>query len=314
MNCCNNSRRVVVLTGGTSSEREVSLMSGSGVAKALAAAGFDVETFDPASDPIEKLAHGGFERAFIALHGGAGENGTIQGLLNYLGLPYTGPGLAASAIAIDKERTKTVWRAAGIPVPRGVMLRADAPDAALDAAIAEFGAEGLVVKPARDGSSIGVTKLAAGEANRASLRAALEAAGSGDVLVEEYIHGREFTVAVIGGEALPVIEIKAPEGSYDFQNKYYTDCVRYDCPADLSEAAAADLRTVCEAAFRVLECRGWSRIDVMQRPDGSFALLEINTSPGMTPHSLVPMAARAVGLDYEALCVKVLELAATDAL
>lgn len=303
--------RVVLLRGGISSEREVSLMSGAGVEAALRSKGVDVTVFDPKDDPLEKLAAGKFDRAFIALHGRQGEDGVIQGVLNYLRIPYTGPGVTASAIAMNKELTKAVWRDAGIPVPEGRRITAGVSDEELEAIIRDFGEEGLVVKPARDGSSIGVTKLQAADVSLDALRAALEKAGE-DVLVEGYIHGREFTVAVVAGEALPVIEIIAPEGDYDFQNKYYTDSVRYECPAKLDDEQSAELRALCEKAFAALGCRGWSRIDVLQKPDGSFVLLEINTSPGMTAHSLVPMAARAVGLDYASLCVKVLGLAATD--
>lgn len=306
-------KKVVLLMGGTSSEREVSLMSGSGVKAALESKGVEVDVFDPKIDSVEKLSSG-YDAAFITLHGKGGEDGSVQGLLNYLGLPYTGPGVAASAVAINKELTKAVWRDAGVSVPRGVKLGPDADDEELRGAIASFGSAGLVVKPARDGSSIGVTKLQPGDLTLESLRAAVDAAALKDseVLVEEYIHGREFTVAVLDGKVLPIIEIKAPEGSYDFQNKYYTDSVQYDCPAVLSEEEAASLSRECEKAFRVLGARGWSRIDALQREDGSFALLEINTSPGMTPHSLVPMAARAVGLDYADLCIKVLSLARCD--
>ena len=295
-----NLGRVVLLMGGVSSEREVSLMSGEGVHKALVSKGVDVLKFDPKTDSLETLEKGGFDRAFIALHGRLGEDGTIQGVLNYLGIPYTGPGVTASAMAIDKDLTKRVWRSAGIPVPEGVMIDPKADDAVLEEAIACLGATGLAVKPAHDGSSIGVTKLA--EPTVAALRKALEdAAGvrGDEVLVEEYIHGREFTVAVL-------------EGDYDFNNKYFGDAVHYDCPAKLEDEAAATLGSLCERAFAAVGARGWSRIDALQRADGSFALLEINTSPGMTPHSLVPMAARAVGMDYADLCLKVLSLARCD--
>lgn len=308
-----NYGRVVLLMGGVSSEREVSLMSGAGVYEALLSKGVDVVKFDPKTDGLEKLEKGGFDRAFIALHGRLGEDGTIQGVLNYLGIPYTGPGVTASAMAIDKDLTKRVWKSAGIPVPEGVMIDPKADDAVLESAIERLGATGLVVKPAHNGSSIGVTKLARPSVE--ALRKALEdAAGArGDkVLVEEYIHGREFTIAVLDGRALPVIEIRAPEGDYDFNNKYYTDTVQYDCPASLAEEEAGMLGKLCERAFAAVGARGWSRIDALQRADGSFALLEINTSPGMTPHSLVPMAARAVGMDYADLCLKVLSLARCD--
>lgn len=307
-----NFGRVVLLKGGVSSEREVSLMSGAGVEAALRGAGVDVTVFDPQTDPLSKLVEGNFDRAFISLHGKQGEDGVIQGLLNYLGIPYTGPGVTASAVAMNKELTKALWRDAGIPVPEGRRLAGNVTDAELEQLIRDFGADGLVVKPAKDGSSIGVTKLQKDDVTLAALRAAVDAAGGEDVLVEAYVHGREFTVAVVAGEALPVIEIIAPEGDYDFQNKYYTDDVRYECPAAIPEDRSAELRALCEKAFAVLGCRGWSRIDVLEKPDGGFVLLEINTSPGMTPHSLVPMAARAVGLDYAALCLKVLGLAATD--
>lgn len=304
--------KVVLFMGGTSSEREVSLMSGDGVLKALRSKGVDVTPFDPKTGKLADLEKAGYDRAFIALHGRVGEDGTIQGVLNYLNLPYTGPGVTACAMGMDKELTKTVWRAAGLPVPGGVQLRADADDAALTDVIARFGANGLVVKPARDGSSIGVTKLDAPTLQ--ALREALKAAGEHDeaILVEEYIHGREFTVALLDGKALPVIEICAPEGDYDFQNKYFGDAVSYDCPAKLDDDQTARMQAMCEAAFKALGARGWSRIDVMQRPDGSFAMLEINMSPGMTPHSLVPMAARNCGMDYAELCMKVLGLAKTD--
>lgn len=304
--------RVVLLMGGISSEREVSLMSGEGVYNALVEKGVDVTKFDPKTDRLETLEKGAFDRAFIALHGRLGEDGTIQGVLNYLNVPYTGPGVTASAMAIDKDLTKRVWKSVGIPVPQGVVLGTDATDDVLTEVIESLGATGLVVKPAHDGSSIGVTKLNTPTVE--TLRQALAEAATRDqaVLVEEYIRGREFTVAVLDGKALPIIEIRAPEGDYDFNNKYFGDAVSYDCPAKLNDAETASLSATCEQAFKAIGARGWSRIDAMQRPDGSFVLLEINTSPGMTPHSLVPMAARAVGMAYSDLCVKVLSLAETD--
>lgn len=309
-------KRVVVFMGGISAEREVSLMSGQGVAAALVERGFDVTTFDPATDAFETLEDGKFDAAFIALHGKLGEDGSVQGLLNCLGIPYTGPGVQASAVAMDKELTKLIWRAAGIPVPAGVrMTKREAADAArIERLIADFGAEGLVVKPERDGSSIGVTKLVKAALSAEALREAIElAAGEeGAALVEEYVHGREFTIALLDGKALPVIEIRAPEGAYDYQNKYFTNVTEYDCPASLDAEKSAELAALCERAFAALGCRGWARVDALSRPDGSFVLLEINTSPGMTPHSLVPMAARAVGLDYPALCERVLSLADLD--
>lgn len=307
-------QRIAVFMGGISHEREVSLMSGKGVCEALRSKGFDVTPYDPATDSVEMLEAGKFDAAFIALHGKLGEDGSIQGLCNCLGLPYTGPGVEASAIAMDKELTKVIWRAAGVPVPEGVRLERGVSEEEVASLAARFAKTGFVVKPDRDGSSIGVTKVQPESASAETLRAALELAfsqGEG-ALVEEYIHGREFTIALIDGKALPVIEIQAPEGSYDFQNKYYTDVTKYICPAEIPEAASAELRAACERAYRALGCRGWARVDALERPDGSFALLEINTSPGMTPHSLVPMAARAVGMDYASLCEALLKLARVD--
>ena len=304
--------RVVLFMGGISSEREVSLMSGKGVKEALLSRGVDVTVFDPKEQSLAELEAGKFDKAFIALHGRGGEDGTLQGVLNYLGVPYTGPGVKTCAVAMDKELTKIVWRSGGIPVPAGEAISVDVSDEELLGLISRFGATGLVVKPANDGSSIGVTKLR--NPTLESLRAAVNDAAEhdGEILVEEYIIGREFTVALFDGRALPVIEIQAPEGDYDFQNKYFGDAVKYVCPAPLSEEKASDLSHLCEKAFTLLGARGWSRIDVLQRQDGSFALLEINTSPGMTPHSLVPMAARAVGMSYADLCLNVLAMAETD--
>ncbi len=303
--------RVAVIFGGTSSERDVSLMSGSGVLEALQGAGVNAFAFDPKTDDFSALKAKA-DRAFIAMHGKMGEDGNLQGVLNYLGLPYTGPGVKASAVAMDKEMTKVVWKAAGLPVPEGREVLADVTDDVLTEILESLGQNGLVVKPARDGSSIGVTKLPTPTLE--GLKAGVVAAtAKGDpALIEAYIHGREFTVAILDGKALPVIEIKAPEGDYDFENKYFGDAVSYECPAQLTNDETTTMQTLCERAFAALGCRGWSRVDVMQKPDGSFVLLEINTSPGMTPHSLVPMAARAVGLDYAALCQTVLGLAATD--
>ncbi len=303
--------RVAVIFGGTSSERDVSLMSGSGVLEALQGAGVNAFAFDPKTDDFSELKAKA-DRAFIAMHGKMGEDGNLQGVLNYLGLPYTGPGVKASAVAMDKEMTKVVWKAAGLPVPEGREVLADVTDDVLTEILESLGQHGLVVKPARDGSSIGVTKLPTPTLEGLKAGVAAATAKGDPALIESYIHGREFTVAILDGKALPVIEIKAPEGDYDFENKYFGDAVSYECPAQLTNDETATMQMLCERAFAALGCRGWSRVDVMQKPDGSFVLLEINTSPGMTPHSLVPMAARAVGLDYAALCQTVLGLAATD--
>lgn len=303
---------IVLFMGGTSSEREVSLMSGAGVKSALESRGLKVSVFDPKEHTLAELEEGHYDRAFIALHGRGGEDGSLQGVLNYLQIPYTGPGVAASSVSMDKELTKAVWRSAGISVPRGRVVDHELSEEELEGLIAFYGETGLVVKPTRDGSSIGVSKLSCPTVETLREAITLAASKGSTVLVEEYIRGREFTVALLDGRALPIIEIVAPEGDYDFQNKYFGDAVKYTCPAPLPQEEAQNLAQACEAAFAVLGARGWSRIDAMRREDGTFVLLEMNTSPGMTPHSLVPMAARAVGMDYAELCLNVLALADVD--
>ena len=300
--------RVVVLMGGMSSEREVSLSSGAGVLKALKDRGVEAEAFDPAEKKLSELEAGHYDRAFIALHGRFGEDGTIQGVLEYLGLPYTGPGVQASAVAIDKSATRIVWQAAGLPVAEGLTVTS-ADEAGRVAR--ELGSS-VVVKPDNEGSSIGVTKLK--DATEADIRAALETALKLDrrVLVEKRVFGREFTVVILNGKAQAIIEIKAPEGDYDYRNKYFGNAVKYDCPAQLTEEKTREIQAACEAAFAALGARGWGRIDVMMDDDGDFVLLELNTSPGMTPHSLVPMAARAAGMSYEDLVLFVASTAALD--
>ena len=304
--------KVVLLLGGRSSEREVSLMSGKGVFDALQGAGVDVTRFDPQEQPLSELEKEDYDRAVISLHGRFGEDGTIQGVLEYLNIPYTGPGVRASAIAIDKNLTKLVWRERQIPTPNGMLVTKDSD---MSFVIQELGVN-LVVKPSREGSSIGLTKLE--YANVQTLREAVEKASQLDpqVLVEERIYGRELTVAILGegqdARVLPIIEIVAPDGDYDYQNKYFTDVVRYECPADLSEELRDDISTTCLRAYRALGARGWSRIDVMLAEDGRFVLLEMNTSPGMTAHSLVPLAAKNAGMSYEELVLQVAASASLD--
>lgn len=304
--------KVVLLLGGRSSEREVSLMSGKGVFDALQGAGVDLTRFDPQEQPLSELEKGDYDRAVISLHGRFGEDGTIQGVLEYLNIPYTGPGVRASAIAIDKNLTKLVWRERQIPTPNGMLVTKDSD---MSFVIQELGVN-LVVKPSREGSSIGLTKLE--YANVQTLREAVEKASQLDpqVLVEERIYGRELTVAILGegqdARVLPIIEIVAPDGDYDYQNKYFTDVVRYECPADLSEELRDDISTACLRAYRALGARGWSRIDVMLAEDGRFVLLEMNTSPGMTAHSLVPLAAKNAGMSYEELVLQVAASASLD--
>jgi D-alanine-D-alanine ligase len=300
--------RVGVLLGGRSAEREVSLMSGSGVVKALLAKGVDARGFDTGARSLAELAAEKFDRVFIALHGRFGEDGTIQGALEQLGIPYTGSGVMASAIAMDKVYTKMIWLMHGLPTPNYVVLDATST---LSAVPGQLGLP-LIVKPPHEGSTIGITKVT----NAAAMDAAYHTAAQFDavVLAEEFITGREFTVAVLGqgaqARALPIIEIIAPDGNYDYQHKYFTDDTKYLCPAPLDAPLAAEIERLAVAAYRALGCEGWGRVDVLVRAsDQKPFLIEINTSPGMTGHSLVPMAARAVGIGYEDLCVEILRSA-----
>jgi D-alanine-D-alanine ligase len=295
--------KVAVLMGGPGSEREISLLSGNGVLAALREKGVDAHAFDPAVHSIFDLPREKFDRVFIALHGRFGEDGTVQGVLETLKIPYTGSGVMASAVAMDKWRTKLVWQAAGIPTPRYHVL---SPDSDLTHVLDDLGLP-LIVKPAREGSSIGVTKVKTAN----ELPAAFTLAHKLDPLViaEEFIAGQELTATIVGDDALPLIRIEAPEGKYDYANKYFTDDVRYHCPAGVRPALEDEIRNMALRAFRVLGCTGWGRADLILRPDGRYSFLEMNTSPGMTGHSLVPIAARAVGVSYADLCVRILSLA-----
>lgn len=296
--------RVGVLYGGRSAEREVSLMSGEGVHRALREAGVDAHLFDTGTHGLPELAAAGFDRVFIALHGRWGEDGCIQGALELLGIPYTGSGVAACALAMDKVMTKRVWLEQGLSTPRFAVLR---PGVDMTAAATEIGLP-LIIKPSHEGSTLGLTKVH----SACSVAGAYEAAAQFDdeVLAEAFIAGRELTIAVLGegttARALPIIEILAPDGNYDFQHKYYTDDTRYECPADLSRSLAEDIQALAVAAYRAVGCEGWGRVDVMLDDEYRPYLLEVNTSPGMTGHSLVPMAARAAGMSYGQLCVDIL--------
>ena len=317
--------KVAVLMGGSSAERDISLLSGAGVLAALRSQGVDAHAFDPAQRELIELKQQGFARCFIALHGRHGEDGSVQGALELLRIPYTGSGVLASAIAMDKVMTKRVWLADGLPTPRYVRLApedpqgADLPERALRVCT-ELGLP-LIVKPPREGSSIGITKIAAEPAHDLDerLRAAIELAAryDTDALCEEFIEGEEVTCAVLGSgagaRALPVIAILAPAGAYDYQNKYFTDAVQYRCPSGLPEAEEREIQRLAVQAYLTLGCRGWGRADLMIRArDRKPFLLEMNTSPGMTTHSLVPLSARATGLSYEDLCVQVLACATLD--
>lgn len=307
--------KVAVLMGGRSGEREVSLMSGQGVLAALRARGVDAHAFDPAERPMDDLQREGFARCFIALHGRFGEDGTVQGALELLGIPYTGSGVMASSMAIDKVMTKRVWHAEGLPAPRHVLLRRGEFTAEeVDAIPGKLGLP-LIVKPAREGSSLGVTKVKSADQIQSAVAAAI--ALDTDVLCEQFIAGDEVTCPVLGegagATALPVIHIVAPDGEYDYQNKYFTDVTEYRVPCDLPAGEEAAVQALVVDAYRVLGCRGWGRVDVMI--DGATRqpyLLEVNTSPGMTSHSLVPMAAKAAGTSYEDLCLELLANATLD--
>nr|WP_199064898.1 D-alanine--D-alanine ligase [Chromobacterium sp. ASV5] len=295
--------KVAVLMGGNSSEREVSLMSGEGVLKALLSRGVDAHKFDPAEKPLSALKEEGFARVFNILHGPFGEDGTLQGALEALGIPYTGCGVMASAISMDKWRTKLLWKGAGLPIPAFELL---ADDSDFDAVEARLGLP-IFVKPSNEGSSIGVTKVKrAGE-----LKAAYQEARKYDsiVIAEQFIGGGEYTCAVIEDKAYPTIKIEPATEYYDYDAKYFRDDTVYRCPSGLAPEVEARARELALQAFKVLGCSGWSRIDFLMDEAGEIYLLEANTSPGMTSHSLVPMAARAEGLSYEELCVKVLAAA-----
>ncbi|MGW8422101.1 MULTISPECIES: D-alanine--D-alanine ligase [Comamonas] len=303
--------KVAVLMGGRSSEREVSLMSGAGVLAALQSKGVDAHKFDPAEQGLEQLKVQGFDRCFIALHGRYGEDGTVQGALELLDIPYTGSGVMASSIAMDKIMTKRIWRFEGLPTPDWRMV---ASAAETRAALEALGAP-MIVKPARDGSSIGLTKVM--NADECAKAYELAAQYDAEVLCEQFIAGDETTCPVLGtgaqAGALPVIRIVAPEGNYDYQNKYFTDTTQYHCPSGLPAAEETEIQRIVEKAFRTLGCRGWARADIMIRAsDRKPFLLEINTSPGMTGHSLVPMAARASGVSYENLCLGILAMSTLD--
>jgi D-alanine-D-alanine ligase len=310
-----NFGKVAVLMGGRSAEREVSLMSGSGVLKALQSKGVDAHAFDPAERDLSELKRKGFKRCFIALHGRFGEDGTVQGALELLGLPYTGSGVMASSISIDKAMTKRVWLAEGLPTPRYTLLHQGSYTADQVRAVPDELGLPLIVKPAREGSSIGVVKVQSpGEMDSAVEQAA---ALDAEVLCEQFISGEEVTCPVLGAgdgaRALPVIRIVAPEGNYDYQNKYFTDDTKYLVPCGLPEGEEQIIQDIVLKAYRVLSCRGWGRLDVMiDSASRKPYLLEVNTSPGMTGHSLVPMSARAAGISYEDLCVQLLASAALD--
>ncbi|SDH82481.1 D-alanine-D-alanine ligase [Pseudomonas benzenivorans] len=292
--------RVAVLFGGTSAEREVSLKSGNAVLHALQSAGVDAFGIDVGDDFLARLVGEKIDRAFIVLHGRGGEDGSMQGLLECAGIPYTGSGILASALAMDKLRTKQVWQSLGLPTPRHAVL-ASADDCRVAAAQLGFP---LIVKPAHEGSSIGMAKVADVDALIAAWRDASQY--DSQVLVEQWIHGPEYTVAVLRGQVLPPIGLGTPHSFYDYDAKYLANDTQYRIPCGLDAAKEAELKDLTVRACAAVGTQGWARVDVMQDGAGQFWLLEVNTVPGMTDHSLVPMAARAAGLDFQQLALAIL--------
>ena len=311
--------KVAVLLGGSSAERQVSQMSGAGVLAALQSQGVDAHAFDPAERELNELKRENFSRVFIALHGRHGEDGTVQGALELLGLPYTGSGVMASSVAMDKVMTKRLWAADGLPTPRWEWLQPQRQQREHVMAVPDALGLPLIVKPPREGSSIGISKVQGYSQMQDAVT--LAARYDADVLCEEFIDGIELTCPVLGegasARALPVIRIDAPNGNYDYQHKYFSDDTGYRCPSGLAPEEDAEAQRLTLAAYRSLGCRGWGRADLMLRTDPrhndrKIFLLEMNTSPGMTSHSLVPMSARAAGISYEQLCVQLLAMARLD--
>jgi len=293
--------KVAVLLGGKSAEREVSLKSGGMVLAALRKKGIDAHPFDPKERDVQDLVKERFARVFIALHGRFGEDGTLQGVLEWLGIPYTGSGVLASALAMDKVRTKRLWAAEGLPTAPYEVLTGETN---LGAVAKRLGTP-MFVKPASEGSSVGMTKVKKAQ----DLEEAYALAVNYDpvVIAEKFIDGAELTVGIVGERVLPIIRIETPREFYDYQAKYIANDTRYLIPCGLPQKKEKEIQALCLKAFRALGCRGWGRVDLMLDKRGKPFLLEVNTSPGMTDHSLVPMAARAVGMSYEDLCVKILE-------
>lgn len=299
--------KVAVLLGGTSAEREVSLKSGAAVLAGLREAGVDAHPIDPKSYAVTQLKADGYNKAFIALHGRGGEDGTLQGVLEFLNLPYTGSGVMASALTMDKLRTKLLWQGSNLAVSPYIALNCDQlAQFNADAVIQRLGLP-LIVKPSNEGSSVGMSKVNTAE----ELLPALQEAFKHDtcVLVEKWLSGPEFTVAILGDEVLPSIRIQPAGVFYDYQAKYLSDETEYFCPSGLSDEQEAQIRALALSAYQAVGCQGWGRVDVMMDSDGQFYLLEVNTAPGMTTHSLVPMAARQSGLSFSQLVVKILALA-----
>ncbi|WP_293729301.1 D-alanine--D-alanine ligase [uncultured Actinobacillus sp.] len=299
-------QKIAVLLGGTSAEREVSLNSGAAVLAALRHQGYDAHPIDPKETSVATLKEQGFDRAFNILHGRGGEDGVVQGMLEQIGLPYTGCGVMTSALTMDKMRTKMLWKGFGLPIAEmEIVTKTTVVDLDPQAIVARLGLP-LMVKPSREGSSVGLTKVNKVE----ELQAAVELALTHDdtVLIEEWLAGDELTVPVLGGEVLPAVQI-IPDGEfYDYNAKYISDNTQYVCPMPMAESRWEELKKLVKTAYEVVGCRGWSRIDVMTDSQGNFRLVEVNTTPGMTSHSLFPKSAATVGISFEQLVAKILEL------
>ena len=302
--------KVAVLLGGTSAERDVSLDSGAAVLAGLREGGADAHAVDPRDVDVTQLKEMGFDKVFIALHGRGGEDGTLQGVLDLIGVPYTGSGVMASAISMDKLRSKLLWQGAGLPVAPGVALTRREFEIGLKndviQRIADLGLP-VIVKPSREGSSVGMSKVDESGELQAALALAFQ--HDDEVLIEKWLSGPEFTVALLGDEILPSIRIQPAGTFYDYEAKYLSDETKYFCPAGLEAQDEAKLQTLVLKAWTILGCQGWGRVDAMRDSDGQFYLLEANTAPGMTSHSLVPMAARQAGLSFSQLVMRILELA-----
>jgi len=297
-----NFGKVAVLCGGRSAEREISLQSGRAVLTALCNRGVDAHHFDPVEQPLEALLEQGFDRAYVALHGRYGEDGTVQGALELMALPYTGSGVMASALAMDKWRTKLLWQTIGIHSPQGVVVRSESELAKIPATLTFP----LIVKPLREGSTIGLSKILQEE----DLPAAYQCASDHDslILIEEFIKGTELTAAILDEKPLPLVRVEVAGELYDYQAKYLSDDTRYFCPSGLSDEKTSEIQSQALEAYKILGCRGWGRVDLILSESGVPYFLEANTSPGMTSHSLVPLAAKAAGISFEELVLKILAL------
>lgn len=292
--------KVAVLFGGTSAEREISLKSGGEVLRALHSRGVDAHKVDPADGLLTQLLQGKFDRAFIVLHGRGGEDGTVQGLLQLLNVPYTGSGVLGSALSMDKLRTKQVWLAMGLPTPEYAQVNSVED---LQEFVSRVGYP-VAVKPAREGSSIGVTRLTADKDVATAYAEAREL--DEIVIAERWISGAEYFCSILGNRALPMVRMETPREFYDYEAKYFSNDTRYHCPSGLSESKEFELQQMCLRAFEAVEGKGWGRVDFMLDTDGKAWLIEVNTVPGMTDHSLVPMSARAVGIEFDELVWQIL--------